>query len=281
MTIETACAGLFLLAALLLALGARCAGEDGVQAGQIDPGIARLAGLIEAPDWDVLRAQWAALTMVDHGRFQAALLQILAGRRLFGGDTMFLYQVDLDGIGPALVAGADSGRLWLMGQAPSPTPVTATIQAWREEWQAATGVIPTIVTAEPLLAALARLPDVLPPTDSAYHEGQEALVAAWAALSPGRLDLPQADLTVSLTAVSLFRLWARWLRQFAGSSIAYLLANMIHRAGHLLVADDVMVVEMAARPLDMVLEMAGYLDELERVPWLEPPRVRFKRRGVS
>jgi hypothetical protein len=267
-------------AALLLALALRWAGADGRQEGQIDPGLGLLAGQEQPPAGDTLLTQWATLTQPDHARFQAALLPLLAGQRLFNGDTLFLYQTELAGIGPALVAGAGSDRLWLLAQAQPGTDIAPTVDAWVEAWQAATGVAPSIVTTEPLLAALAERADVQPAAGDAYQRGEAALVADFAALAPGCLGMPDADLTVGLTAVALMRLWARWLRQFAASSTPYLLSNLIHRPGTLLISRDEIVVEMETRPLDMVLHMAGYLDPIEGVPWLEPQRVRFTRRGL-
>lgn len=306
-SIETTCAGLFLLlrsvldakssqivrqsniltngeisplAAMLVALGLRWAGGAGMQEGQIDAGISVLAGLDEAPRWNALQAQWAALTSADHRRFQTGLTKILAGQRLFQSGSIFIYQADLPKIGPALVAGDDSGKLWLFGGVQFSGQVMPTVQAWRDDWHAATGVAPTIVAVEPILTALGDMPDIELPTDNNYHQGQEALLAAFDELSPGQLDLQEADLTVGLIAISLMRLWARWLRQFADSSISYLSANLIAHAGHLLIDDNAIVVEMEPKPLDMVLEMAGYLDEIEHIPWFENRRVCFRRQEI-
>ncbi len=47
------------------------------------------------------------------------------------------------------------------------------------------------------------------------------------------LGLPEADLTITLTAIALLRLWARWLRQFGDSSVPYVLKNFVRRAGRI------------------------------------------------
>jgi hypothetical protein len=114
---------------------------------------------------------------------------------------------------------------------------------------------------------------------AAHRTGHEALLAAWAALEDGRLGLPEADLTIALTAMASLRVWARWLRQFAASSVPYLLANFIRRPGWVYTDDHSVLVEMEPRPLDIIIDMAGYTADLERIPWLGQRRVRFQRRG--
>jgi hypothetical protein len=84
-----------------------------------------------------------------------------------------------------------------------------------------------------------------------------------------------ADLTLDLTAAALLRLWAVWLKKFAGSSVPYLLANAIRRPGRVVRRDDELEVWLDSAPLDVVLEMSGYLAELEGVPWLGR-RVTFR-----
>jgi hypothetical protein len=111
-----------------------------------------------------------------------------------------------------------------------------------------------------------------------HHLDRAALLAALAALDNGRLDMPAADLTVALTAIALLRVWSRWLRGFADSSVPYLLDQFIRRAGRVLDGPEV-VAELEPRPLDMILEMAGYTQALERVPWLGHRRLRFRLRG--
>ena len=71
-----------------------------------------------------------------------------------------------------------------------------------------------------------------------------------------------------LTAVSVLRAWARWLPRLSGSSVPYLLENFIHRSGTLTVDAKRVLVEMDPKPLDVVIEMAGYTSDLERVDWL-------------
>jgi hypothetical protein len=101
--------------------------------------------------------------------------------------------------------------------------------------------------------------------------------AALAAVAEGRVGRKGADRTLDLTAIALLRLWSRWLRHFAGSSAPYLLRTFIRRPGWILVDDETIVVEPAPKELDVVLELAGYFDPLERVPWLGDRRVRFER----
>jgi hypothetical protein len=82
-----------------------------------------------------------------------------------------------------------------------------------------------------------------------------------------------------LVAFSLLRLWSRWLRQFSESSVPYLLDQFIRRPGRLSASPAGVWVELEPRPLDIVIEMAGYLTPLEGVPWLGGRTVHFRIAG--
>jgi hypothetical protein len=62
--------------------------------------------------------------------------------------------------------------------------------------------------------------------------------------------------------------WARWLQGLSGSTPAFLLVQLLRRGGSITIASDAVRVVIDPRPLDVVIELAGYLEPLERVPWL-------------
>jgi hypothetical protein len=287
------------LGAALIALGLRWAGEPGIINGQIDAGLSLWAGLENPPTLETLHEIWSNTGPADHARFQAALLRILAGQRLVRGSLLHLYRVPVGGGNTALVAGDETAGLWPLGRViETIAEVVGIVTEWLDVWEEATGCRPTIVVGdESLLAALQRdpgVPDVVvvPETglsglsDSSdelattHRAGREALLAALEALDDGRLGVPEADLTTALAAVVLLHVWARWLRQFAASSVPYLLTNFIRRPGRVYTDANSILVEMEPRPLDVVIHMAGYTAELERVPWLGHRRVRFQPRGT-
>lgn len=103
----------------------------------------------------------------------------------------------------------------------------------------------------------------------------DTLVTALHALGSGRVGVPDADLTLDLTAAALLRLWAVWLKKLTGSSVPYLLENAVRRPGRVVRRGDKLEVWLEPAPLDVVLEMSGYLAELESVPWLGR-RVTFR-----
>jgi len=74
------------------------------------------------------------------------------------------------------------------------------------------------------------------------------------------------DLT--LIAIHLLRLWARWLPALGTSSVPYLLANLVRRQGEIDIRDRSIDVRLRPGPLDVVLQMAGYLNDIAAVPWL-------------
>lgn len=118
------------------------------------------------------------------------------------------------------------------------------------------------------------------------------LDAAWAAVPPDghrawravlahlaathRVSVPEATLdAVDATAAMLVRVWARWLRGFEQSSVPFLLDQLVRRPGVVTIGADRVTVELARRPLDTLLEVAGYLRPIEALPGLTRQRVDF------
>ncbi len=285
------------LGTLLVALGLRWAGAAGAIDGQVDAGLCLLAGLEGPLALDELRQRWSATPPVDVARFQAALFRILAGQRLVRGTALRLHALPVGSEHMALVAGTESGDLWPLGRiVETAAEGVETLRAWLDVWQQATGRLPDLITCDATLAAVAEAPplaglDVVivpemgpdaaepipePALVADHRKDQEALSAAWVALEANPLGIPEVDLAVGVTAVALLRVWARWLRQFAASSVPYLLEHFVRRPGRVHVDADRIRVEMAPRPLDVVLDMAGYTADLEQVPWLDRRRVQFR-----
>jgi hypothetical protein len=173
------------------------------------------------------------------------------------------------------------------------------VTEWQKLWEEATGSRPGLVVCDGSLAGVTGLrpdsaalavvlvpegpladPSAAPRELAATHRtGREALLAALAGLEYGRLGVPDADLTLALTAIAVLWVWAHWLRQFAASSIPYLLDNFIRRPGRVYVDAHEITVDMEPRPLDIVIDVAGYSARLERVPWLDHRHVRLQIRG--
>lgn len=280
-------------AALVAVLGLRWAGDNGMCTGRLDPGLRIMTGRKDEPTLESLRRTWSATRPEDHLQFQAALLRVLAGQRILKGAVMHLYHVNFGGR-TALVAGDETAMLWPLGRCLAADDEWADIvAAWVEAWKAATGAPPVIVTGqEPDLPAGKPGAPVLPPGSpqpasnqgdgpgmTPWRQGRDALLKALAALDHGSLGLPDTDLSLNLAAMVLLRAWARWLHRFAASSVPYLLENFIRRPGWIHPGKDGLRVEMENRPLDVVLEMAGYTADLEAVSWLGQGRVRFQIRG--
>jgi hypothetical protein len=95
----------------------------------------------------------------------------------------------------------------------------------------------------------------------------------------GHTGNPSLDRTTTFVTCLLVKMWARWLRGFSTSSSAFLIDNFIRRPGRIYDQKDVIVIEFERRSLDVVIEMAGYLADLERVPWLPGKRIKFALRG--
>ncbi len=283
-------------AAFRLALALRLCGEATVEGARIDEGLRLLVGLDERATLDELRAMWANAGTSDGARFQAALLRAVAGLRVLRPSVMHVFRVALEDGDTALIAGDESGILWPLGQIIERVDMTAariyeheaadvevseatdidevetTVAAWLNVWTEATGVRPIVVFDDDGDAGAEEL--------SVHESGRAALESALKDLTAGRLGASEADLTTALAACVLLRAWAHWLRQFSASGVPYLLENFVRRRGRVSESPDGLLVELERRPLDIVIEMAGYLNELERVPWLGGRRVRFRLRGA-
>ncbi|HEU5015932.1 MAG TPA: hypothetical protein VFT66_25640, partial [Roseiflexaceae bacterium] len=272
---------------LLMALGLRWGGLPTLPDAIIDPGLQLLAGYETQHDplmtMDDLRARWATNQAQQHA-FQCALLRVLLGQRMARGATLHLYHLPLpDGVS-ALVAGDESAALWPLGRViHAPEDIAGTISEWSAAWADLTGVLPALVADDRLAPFIGATTYVMPGDDTelatTHHAGRERLLAAHGVLEHGQLGLPDADLTIMLTAIALLRLWARWLRQFGDSSVPYVLKNFVRRAGRISNRPDGLLVELEPLPLDIVLTMSGYTSDLERVPWLNGRRIQFSIRS--
>lgn len=248
------------LPALLLALGQRLVGAAP------DAGLALLAGLEQLPtDWD---ANWEALSAADDERFQSALWRGMLALRLLQPESLFLYELALDGR-TALIGADRSGQVAAFGSLlDGEDTQDAIVAGWLAVWQDAFGQQPTLVDAQ-----MAAQDESL---SAVYSQGKDAVEAGIEAMAYGRLGLPQADLTISLLAIALLRLWGRWLRHFATSTPAYLLHQFVHRSGAVRLDNDAIVVALEPRPLDMILDMAGYLAPLEHLSWIPHRQIDFR-----
>lgn len=95
------------------------------------------------------------------------------------------------------------------------------------------------------------------------------LTVGWPADAPVRRELV-------LVAIYALRLWAQWLPGIAGSSVPYLLRQLLRRGGELRVREHCVEVALRPAPLDVVLEMASYTKELSCVSWLADRKVTFR-----
>jgi hypothetical protein len=102
-----------------------------------------------------------------------------------------------------------------------------------------------------------------------------------AACSALALD-PQQTRGAALAGLAslVLRIFAAWLGACAGSSLPWLLTEIVRRKGRLVSAPDGLAVELAPRPHDLVLERAGYFDTCI-VPLGRGVRLRFCCRSES
>ena len=115
--------------------------------------------------------------------------------------------------------------------------------------------------------AIARL---APAAVAALHEAVRQTMRDRAAFAPSLAPDPDASL-----AAELVRLWAHWLPGIARSTVPWLVQQFVHRRGAFRVEPGAVIADLAPAPLDVVLEMAGYLRPIACVPWLRDRRLGF------
>jgi hypothetical protein len=83
------------------------------------------------------------------------------------------------------------------------------------------------------------------------------------------------DLAVSRILSLLTHAWSHWLRGVAHSSVAFMVDNCLRRAARARITDSHIAVDLDPAPLDVVLQMSGYLGRLDAVPWLGDRSISF------
>lgn len=272
-------------AMLFLSVALRIAGEAAVISGLVDEGLCLISGLDAQVHLDAIASAWPEET--DHSQLQRAMLAIAAGRRLFQPDVMHVFS--LESVGSfEIIAGDASGCIWPQGRVvKTKEEAEAIILGWLDDWEEATSKRPAVFTGDEQLRtvlACRQEIDLLPRTEElqALHDaGLENLQMAFNLLGTGNLGAPDLDLSLNIVACMLLRMWSAWLRGFSASSIPFLLESFVRRRGRLYMVGDGLMIELERRPLDVVLEMAGYLEDLENIPWRPGGRVKFQLRGIE
>lgn len=242
---------------LLAALASRWAGLP--LGPNPDLGLLALAG-IDAPfNREAFRVAWAD----DGGHrargYQVALARTLFGHRMFSDPTRLAVTVVPYPGGWAAFAGEESSQVW-----PFATPIGSPddpleewIETWRAEWEAILGG----------------------PVEVTRGAAPSTLSAAIETLAVDSTGEPYADLTLAAVAQVTLRTWARWLPRLDRASTPYLLAQFVRRPGRIFRERNGWLVELDPRPLDVALQVSGYLDPIEPLPGTAGPVIQFRIGG--
>jgi hypothetical protein len=270
---------------LLLSLGVRLLGSTAVTNGRLDQGLCLMAGLKEPLSLNDLRECWAS-SANEIVSFQNSFLEVVAGQRLIEPSVVHLFQKTFPGRRVALIAADASATVWPLARVvDSGANTGGTALNLLNTWEQATGISPSVVVGanSELHKFLNQEKVVVLENDellSLHENGLTALKTAIAALGPPQFENPDLDITFAIVDCMLLRAWARWLRRFSSSSVKYLLESFIRRQGRILPDPHGLVIELQRGPLDVIIEMAGYLRDLENVPSLAGGRIKFRLRGT-
>lgn len=248
--VDTATAGVFLLLRAVLDLRLHTRVSQAALPGLLTELASRWSGISDADDFGIQCFAGDAASprvLPDMSQLQAGVFESLQTQRLTDIDALRVHQVEWRGAS-ALLCGDSARGYWPLSATPaSPEQMRETLAAWR-----AHGI---------------RLDDTL---------ASAAVPATLLVLRSDTACTPPDDLALCGLANSALRVWARWLRAFSQSSASYLLHEFVRRPGRILRAGDRLHVQLEARPLDLVLRQAGYLDAIERVPWLGGRTIIFE-----
>jgi hypothetical protein len=283
---------------LLAALAARWAGRPL----EPEPGLLAFAGIEPGEAADGLQHGWgneAEAAVI----FQGELARMLLAQRLVADPRRFRVAIVPDPRGGLLAVGgheplqvwpfaapveaAGGAGPWVAGESapvapggrdrPAPLRCEATATAlarWAAAWRDLTGSPPTVIhpaSVEPPPGFPTEVCDEVP----------HALSATVESLSAGATGDPHADAALTAAAAAGVRVWARWLKHIGHSSTPYLLGQLIRRPGRLIRDADSLTVELEPRPLDVALQLSGYLDPIELPPGAPVRVVRFRVGGVA
>lgn len=277
------------LSALLVSTALRWAAIDPREDGQIDAGICRLAGFERSVRLSELQELLRCPGSKTDADFQVALTDALLRHRLLDADTLHLFSVDEYSGRACLIAGDPQRAVWAFGGVHDQhRGISEIVNDRLQDFESSLGWTPNVVADPALIERLRKHGGNAERNDrficstsddelaASHTAGRVKLHSSWDALGFGGGEPSAGDLTVFLTAAALLRAWARWLRQFAGSSDAYLLKELIRRRGTVTFAPDSVTVQVPRRPLDVVIEMAGYLEPLDHLSWLDGRRLVFQ-----
>lgn len=172
--------------------------------------------------------------------------------------------IEWAGAGAVREGEIDAGLAFWCGLGPSPGTAAELLSALDEEG------------CRRLLAEMRRLmearravhPSMASPEESPPEATLAALTAGWPP------DVPISNELVLVASYAL-RLWAQWLPGIPGSSVPYLLRQLLRRGGELRVGERRVEVRLRPGPMDVVLELASYTKELPAVSWLADRKVIF------
>lgn len=253
-----------------------------VERGAIDPGVLLLAGLMPEMhlEWRRQNLVEAIESMGPVDPIESRWIRILRGHRWMLGDSLRLARVEL-APGRSMLALGDAREaeeVWPLGVELIPgetSKARIAVDRWTTHWAELAGK-PPVLLADPRTLTLLGLSI---PTDQSIEPNPTSLTDDLRCVSPACLGLP-ADAFLALASLVIARAWARWLKRFARSTPLFLLEQCLRRPGRLMLHDDRIEVQLAARPLDVVLELSGCFEPLERTPWL-PRATRFRIVGEN
>jgi len=222
-----------------------------------DPGLLAFAGLSVPFDVAEFRAAWESTPADSCERFQHGLARILVGQRFLDAEQALTRAVVPVPSGWAAFTGCDSEQLWPFAAPVDSPDADPGDELWRAGWESFTGCTSVVrPLGEPIV-----------------------LASAAEALAGASFGNPHAEATLAASAICVVRAWARWLRGLNRTSVPYLLGQFLRRPGRISSDGRGLLVALEPRPLDVALQMAGYLEPIDALPGSDAPTVRFRIGG--
>lgn len=86
---------------------------------------------------------------------------------------------------------------------------------------------------------------------------------------------PEFESVLDITTRLVYGYFAGSLRRFEKSSTEYIFKNFIQRQSEILLEQYTFHIKLSKKSLDLVLRMSGFLEDIQKVPWLDNRSIKF------
>ncbi len=212
--------------------------------------------------------RWSTVSDCEHADFQRTLLQSCLENGLIDGSRLDLWRITLRGGESGLVAGSSTPAIgFVIGRADKDSTAAQQARELYEHWAGAAGSPPAMVICN---CEGEDWPDAATPPDEAHETARRWIEKSMKHWGPPPMLGLHTGVTARAAASIAIAAWSRWLKGVSGSGPGFMMRNFLRQPGRVrLIPGERIDVEIHPGPMDVVLELSGYLEPIEAIPWLD------------